>query len=395
MVTPQRCQGTVDFDHHDPRLGAHNLHEIYADLRSQEAIAQTEACGGYWLLTRYADVDRAARSWEEFSSAHGVHLPRAEGQQRIIPIDYDPPVHGPYRTLFNDLLGPRQVRANESAIRWRIARLVDELLAAPAPEFVGTVAAPLPIGVVCELLGVSSESSEQVRALTEAMWPQFGRVARPDALAQLVGLVTSEVLARRDEPQADGLTHIAEAEIDGRLLNEAEISSMLIAFLVAGHETTMNAAGWLVLELANNESLQTDLREHPDRIAAAVEESLRRDTPAHLFFRRAATDTAIGGCPIGRGDWVALVYAAANRDPAMYDEPDEFKLDRSGPRHLAFGIGTHFCPGATLARVELKLLAEDLLGRPERFRLAGDVTFSDFEGGHHLGVRQLPLEFSR
>ncbi len=393
MAMPQRSPGVVDFDHHDPRLGAHNLHDIYAELRSQPEVARTDASGGYWLLTRYADVDDAARRWQEFSSADGVHLPRAEGQQRIIPIDYDPPEHGPNRAVFNDLLGPRQVRANEDAIRSRVARLVDDLIDDPAPEFVSTVAAPLPNGVVCELLGVSDEASDQVRTLTEAMWPQFGRVARPDALAQLVDLVTAEVLQRREEPRSDGLTHIAEARIDGRLLDTAEISSMLVAFLVAGHETTMNAAGWLVLELARNDTLQSFLREHPDRIPAAVEESLRRDAPAHLFFRRATSETNVGGCPIGRGDWVGLVYAAANRDPEAYENPDDFQLHRTGPRHLAFGIGTHFCPGATLARAELKLLAEDLLGRPQRFRLGGDVTFSDFEGGHHLGVRHLPLEF--
>lgn len=382
----------VDFDHHDDSLTWDRVFEIYAELREHQPVAWSEAHGGFWILTRYEDVLNALRDHRTFSSAEGVHLPRPAQQPMIIPIDFDPPEHRWYRRLFEPIVDSRVVDENEAAIETIIRGLVDDLVRRGRGDLVESVAVPLPLQVLSLLLGVSQETASQLRALTAEWWEQAAREDRPSAAVALSDLMMAEVRQRRADPRDDYLTWLDNAQIDGRDITDAELASTLLTLAVAGHETTVNTAGSVMLYLARHPELQDDIREHPERIPGIVEELLRIHSPAHLFARTVTRDTEVGGRTLRTGDKVLLVYAAANLDPSVFAEPTSLDLDREVKRHLAFGWGVHHCVGAHLARRELRILLEVLAESP-RFEVDGEVVTTGLIGGHHMGVHKLPVSF--
>ncbi len=221
----------------------------------------------------------------------------------------------------------------------------------------------------------------------------FGKERDPAPLRELLVLLMDEVNGRRTHPQNDLITQFVVLTIEGRLLTDEELLSILADFVVAGHETTMNATGNLLLYLAERPEEQARLRRDPERIPSLIEESLRYDNPTHLFARTVTRDTTLSGIEMKKGDKVALLYASGNRDPDQFEHPDQFEPQRNPKHHLAFGRGSHLCPGATLARIELRILLEELLNAHPPFQLAGEAVWSHMEGGHHMGVARLPVEF--
>ena len=155
----------------------------------------------------------------------------------------------------------------------------------------------------------------------------------------------------------------------------------------------MNATGNLLLYLAERPQEQVRLRQDPERIPSLIEESLRYDNPTHLFARTVTRDTMLGGTNMRKGDKVVLLYASGNRDPDQFEHAEQFKPQRNPKHHLAFGRGSHLCPGATLARTELRILLEELLNAHPPFELASEAVWSHMEGGHHMGVARLPVKF--
>ncbi|HCI78089.1 MAG TPA: cytochrome P450, partial [Ktedonobacter sp.] len=275
-----------------------------------------------------------------------------------------------------------------------ILELLDPFVHNGGGDFVHEVAMPLPIRVISGILGLSEQTTKQIRDLTEQIWASFGREQNPAPLRAMLALLMSEVNERRTHPGDDVLTTLVQTTIDGRLLRDEEVQSILISFVVAGHETTMNAAANLLYYVAGRPEEQERLRQYPAQIPEVVEESLRYDTPAHLFARTVTHDTMLGGVQMKPGDKVALLLASGNRDPEQFNSPDQFMPDRKlAGQHLAFGRGIHLCSGATLARTELRLLLEALLNRYPSFRINGEVVWSHMEGGHHMGVRSLPITF--
>ena len=382
------------FDHHASSLNHGNVYQIYEHLRESCPVTRSERYGGFWVVSRYADIVTVLMDPTTFCSSKGVHIPRQEGQMHVIPIDFDPPMHTQYRRIFTDALAPRQIRPLEPFIQRIIAELLDPFVHNGGGDFVREVAMPLPIRVISGILGLSEQTTAQVRDLTEQIWARFGQEQNPAPLRNLLTLVMSEANERRLNPQDDLLTTLVQTTIDGRLLQDEELQSILTSFVVAGHETTMNAAGNLLYYLAEQPGEQERLRQNPALIPEVVEESLRYDTPAHLFARTVTRDTILGSVQMKQGDKVALLLASGNRDPELFHEPDQFVSGRkSAGQHLAFGRGIHLCSGATLARTELRLLLEALLHTYPPFRIDGEVVWSHMEGGHHMGVRSLPMTF--
>ena len=382
------------FDHHASSLHHDNVYQIYEHLRESCPVARSEEHGGFWVVSRYADIVTVLMDPTTFCSGKGVHIPRQEGQMYVIPIDFDPPLHTQYRRIFTDVLAPRQVRLLEPSIQQIIAELLATFFHNGGGDFVHEVAMPLPIRVISGILGFSPQTTAQIRALTEQVWATFGREQNPAALRELLALAMHEANERRLHPQDDVLTTLVQITIDGKPLRDEEIQSILTSFIVAGHETTMNAAGNLIYYMAERPEEQARLRQHAALIPEVVEESLRYDTPAHLFARTVTRDTTLSGVQMKQGDKVALLLASGNRDPQQFHESDQFVPERkSAGQHLAFGRGIHLCSGATLARTELRLLLEALLHTYPPFRLDGEVAWSHMEGGHHMGVRSLPVTF--
>ncbi len=381
------------FDHHDPILTHDNVYQVYEHLRQQCPVARSDRYGGFWVVSRYADIVTALMDPVTFSSAQGVHLPRQEGQQKSIPIDYDPPAHTRYRKIFNDALNLRLIRSQEPFIRSVIVQLLTPLVAKGGGELVSELTIQLPIQVISGMLGLKEHTTSRIRTITEQLWMTFGKERNPAPLRELLVLLMDEVNERRAHPQNDLITQFVSLTIEGRLLTDEELLSILTGFVVAGHETTMNATGNLLLYLAERPEEQARLRQETDRIPSLIEESLRYDNPTHLFARTVTSDTTLSGTQMKQGDKVVLLYASGNRDPDQFEQPDQFESQRNPKHHLAFGRGIHLCPGATLARTELRILLEELLNAHPPFQLAGEAVWSHMEGGHHMGVAHLPVEF--
>ena len=381
------------FDHHDPALTHNKVYQVYEHLRQECPVARSDRYGGFWVISRYADIVTALMDPGTFSSAEGVHLPRQEGQQKSIPIDYDPPLHTQYRKIFNDALNLRLIRSREPLIRSVIVQLLAPLAARGGGELVSELAIQLPIRVVSGMLGLKEDTISRIRTITEQIWMTFGKERDPVPLRELLVLLMNEVNERRTRPQNDLITQFVTLTIEGRSLTDEELLSILTAFVVAGHETTMNATGNLLLYLAERPGEQARLRQDPDSIPSLIEESLRYDNPTHLFARTVTHETTLSGIKMKQGDKVVLLYAAGNRDANQFERPDQFEPERNPKHHLAFGRGIHLCPGATLARTELRILLEELLNAHPPFQLAGEAVWSHMEGGHHMGVARLPVEF--
>ena len=382
------------FDHHDPALTHDNVYQVYEHLRQECPMERSDRYSGFWVVSRYADIVMALMDPVTFSSAEGVHLPRQEGQQKSIPIDYDPPMHTRYRKIFNDALNLRLIRSREPYIRSVIVQLLAPLAARGGGELVSELAIQLPIRVVSGMLGLKEDTISRIRTITEKLWMTFGKERDPAPLRELLALLMDEVNTRRTHPQNDLITQFVTLTIEGRLLTDEELLSILAGFVVAGHETTMNATGNLLYYLAERPGEQARLRQEPDRIPSLIEESLRYDNPTHLFARTVTGETTLSGIKMKQGDKVVLLYASGNRDPHQFEHADQFQPERNPKHHLAFGRGIHLCPGATLARTELRILLEELLNAHPPFQLAGEAVWSHMEGGHHMGVARLPVKFS-
>ena len=255
------------------------------------------------------------------------------------------------------------------------------------------VAAKLPVEVIAHMIGLPPTISSRLRELSEAAWTdRFGEPGtNPQRMAEPM---MGEAMARLAEPKDDFLTSLVQTQIGERPIAPFEVASFLVGGAIAGHETTMNGAGNLCYELATDRSLQDRVRADRSLIPALIEETLRLRAPVQNFFRLVTRDHELHGEMLHTGDRVMLIYGAANHDPAAWVEPDHLRLDRGANRHLSFGWGIHRCPGAYLAQVELRHLADRLLDGPP-FELDGDVVFGHMEsGGTFLRIRTLPIRFT-
>lgn len=386
---------TVDLDPYDPGLTEPSVWDAYAAARSAGPVARSDRRGGFWLLTRFDDVRGALLDPATFSSASGHRIP-TDGTQRAIPIDYDPPLHTAYRRLMMGVLSPARVRRATPFLERTITDLVGAFAARGGGDVVREVALPLPLLVLTEIIGFSPRTVGRFREVTESMWSGIGAdgdaVDFTGARRAVYELMGSELDDRRSDPRDDVVTTLLGADVDGRPLDDQERISILATFAVAGHETTMNAASTLVHLLVEDPDLQERLRSDPSQAPRYVEEMLRHRSPAQNFARRATCPVTVAGQDIDEGDAVLLSFAAANRDPDRFANPDRFDPDRDTGGHLGFGWGIHLCPGAALARAELSILLRTLCTHPP-LRPDGPVEWSGLQGGNHLGPTRLPVRF--
>jgi cytochrome P450 len=379
------------FDQHDPQLRGDQVYAVYDALRGAR-VARSERHGGFWIVTGYDDVKAIEQDVETFSSAEGVMFPRAPGQFRSLALEQDPPDHAKFRRFHSDLLSRNRIREAVPFIRSATARLVDALLLKGGGDFMQEVAAKLPVEVICHLLGLGPDVARQLREVSEEAWADYGKVQ--NAAERMIALLLEEAFARRREPREDYLTLLAHAEVDGRPITDDELGNLLQGAALAGHETTMYASGNLVLDLATDAALQERVRADRSLIRELVEESLRLRPPVQNFARKVTRDTEFGGVAMRKGDWVMVVYGAANRDPDRFPCPHRHDIDREFKNHLTFGWGIHRCAGAHLAQTELRLLAETLLDRPP-ITLDGEAQFTHMRGGGtFMGLAYLPIRFA-
>lgn len=379
------------FDHHDRSMAADQLWDTYRDMQATCPVAHSERHGGFWVLTGFDDVRAAGRAHDTYTSGAGVRVP-AIGDNRAIPLDFDPPRHTDYRKLFTRAITPHIAAEKEPAVRAFLHERWSRVAERRTGELVADIALPLPLWMLSQIVGLSPGATSRLRPLTEESWHRISTESMATARDAIYALMGEEYDSGPGREDYIGWLR-DEATVDGRRVTRAEAVNVLVGFAIAGHETTLNAVGNLLYQLAIDPVLQQRIRGDPGIIPAVVEESLRLRAPAQLFGRKVVTDTEVGGVRIPAGDHVLLAYAAANRDPRRFPDPETFDPDRPKLQHLSFGWGIHQCAGAPLARMEMRTLLSVVAGHPA-FELAGDAEFSRLEGGFHLGPRSLPVRFA-
>lgn len=352
------------FDHLDPTLGA-SLQPTLASMRRHCPVAHSDRHGGFWVVTRYEDVLTVAQDWQTYTSEQGLNIPQTPGVVRNLPVEVDPPRQRLYRKVINPHLTPAAIAPWEPAVRALAHRLLDGFAARGRCEFMAEFARPYPSLTFFELaIGAPPDELEHVAHLaSRASTPKA-----PDARACWLGLyewIRSFLAARAaGSPRDDVVDAILAAGVS---LDEQ--IGLLQLLILGGLETTAGALGQMFERFARSPSLAATLHSDPSRIPAAVEELLRLDPPFIAVARTATRDTLLGGRAIAAGDKVLLSWASANRDEALFDDPDRFDGSRTRNPHLAFGLGPHRCAGSHLARMNLRIALTELLPRMDDIAL--------------------------
>jgi cholest-4-en-3-one 26-monooxygenase len=390
------------------RRGEH--HEMFRRLRAEAPISwHDRAVGrGFWNVVKYADVVDVNRDHRHFSSEMGgvdITDPQEVGDGTFEPrgvmlLYMDPPKHTRYRLLVNKGFTPRMVGLLEQYLRHRSILIVDNIIERGECDLVEDLASELPLQAIAEIMGVPQEDRKLLFTWSNRMIgvndPEYGTDDAMLASAELYAYVNELAKRRRTDPRDDIVTKLINAEVEGDKLSELEFDMFMLLLTVAGNETTRNTTAWGMHALMEHPTSYAALRENlddPQRFNRAIEEILRWASPV-LHFRRTATeDTVIHGQPIGTGDKVVMWYVSANRDEDVFADPYAFDIERHPNDHVAFGGGgVHFCLGANLARMELRIIFHEILRRFADMRPAGapEMLRSNFIGG----IKHLPVTFS-
>lgn len=331
-----------------------------------------------WYITRYEDVAAVLR--DDIHFCKDIHHARDDAPTGTDPINRnmlfsDPPDHTRLRALVNQAFTPRQVARMEPRIRRTAEALLDGVAAAGRMDLIADYALPVPVIAICDLLGIPAADRDDVADWSGAIISPGSRglnySARKRKIRAFVHYLRDLFAARQATPQDDLITALVQAEEAGERLSEDELFSMVALLLVTGHETTVNLIGNGALALLRHPERIAELSVAPERWPAAVEELLRYDGPVETSTSRwVRRDVELGGHVLRRGDLVRACLASANRDPAQFDRPDAIEFGRDDNRHLAFGLGAHYCLGAPLARLEGIIALRTLFERFPGLRLA-------------------------
>lgn len=381
----------VMFNPFSPEFVA-NPYPSFHLLRATQPTMKTPL--GFWVATKYEDVamilkdKRFGKGFEQRTlQRYGEEIFKhaAYNSMRSWMLTQDPPDHTRLRGLVSKAFTARHI----NGLRPQIEALVDELLSKiegkGSMEFIQEFAYPLPVNVICDMLGIPPED----RARFAFGGKMSGRLIDPTPMTEEELAATNEgfleqeayfkelFAARRANPQDDLSTVLVQAEEDGDKLSEDELVGNMILLFGAGHETTVNLLGNGMLALLSTPGEYEKLRDNPDLIPGAVEEMLRFDSSVQMTGRTAFEDVQVGDVTIAKGEHVISLLGAANRDPEEFESPDEFRVDRKGVRPMSFGGGIHFCLGAQLARVEAEIAIRAILERLPNLRLGfdGDAEF--------------------
>ncbi|MBJ86734.1 MAG: hypothetical protein CL461_00620 [Acidimicrobiaceae bacterium] len=401
---------------------------IFSALRDESPIHFSDKLGT-WVCTKYEYIMEILHDTDRFSSlmptgprdgrsgfatameelatdpsmADYFQTFLANAANAAVLLNADPPEHRRQRKAVNRAFRPSRLRSMEPLIEKVTSELLDEIINNGESEFVAEFAVGLPMTIIAVALGVETDNLATFKKWSDDLVMPVGN---PDpttdkvrdyliSLSEFNEFFGNLLQLRREEAQEDIISDVANAEVNDEMLNEAEMLSMLQQFLVAGNETTTKLLTNLMHHLAVEDGLEEQLRNDPSLIDNFIEEGLRFEAPVGGLFRMAKEDTTVGNTQLSEGDHIWLIFAAANRDPQMFSEPDTFSVDRENARdHLAFGHGEHFCIGAMLARLEARIAIEQILERMENIRLVDGKNSFEYEDTFVLrGLKELHIAF--
>jgi cytochrome P450 len=397
------------------------LHDAYRWMRANNplGVAEVEGFDPFWVVTKHADILEISRNNALFPSAvRATTLTNQAADERARAItgtphlvrslvQMDEPDHMKYRALTQAWFMPQNIRKREDEIRALAREAVAQFVALPgACDFVQDVALHYPLRVVMNILGVPPEDFPRMLRLTQELFgaqdpdtQRFQAALTNEQYLQLMLAVLQDFSTyfetisadRRANPRDDLATLIANAEVNGQPLPPFEATGYYTIIATAGHDTTSSSTAGAMWALATVPGLLQRVREDAALIPALIEEAIRWTTPVKTFMRSASADTELRGRAIKAGDWLMLCYASGNRDEEVFASPDTFDIDRTPNRQIAFGSGAHLCLGQHLARLEMRILFEELLPRLKRVELAGEPRAT--ESWFVTGLKALPIRF--
>lgn len=395
-----------EYDHYDPAF-ALDPHETYARLREQCPVVYSENYGGYYVLTRFADIHEVLCDAERFSSWPADTPPTPGHNRALIPLEVDQPEHKRYRRLVDPLFRPKVMAGIADSVRANAAELVDTMVAKGEFDFMTEFAQPFPSAVFLRLVGMGGggpADAEQRDRLCDwagtILHTTTAGASHGDAEAQIAARMAAGkelhdflrglLEDRQANPRDDLLSHLLEAEFGGeRKLDVKEILNFTYVLVLAGLDTVTTALGFSFLHLARRPDLQDQLVADPSLIPGAVQELLRYESIVHMT-RTVLEPATVGGTRLQPGDRVCVALASGNRDEAEFPDAAEIRFDRKPERHLIFGAGNHRCLGSSLATMELTIAFEEILRRIPRFSVPADAPLAAY-GGQTRSLATLPF----
>jgi cytochrome P450 len=384
-------------------------HPLWHQLRQEDPVHWTrDSLRGFWSITRYDDIIAVVSAPALFTSAQLISVPTTPEVEQITPemlgsgemmLMTDPPLHGAMRRAFNRLMLPRAIGRFEVPGPQLVTEILDAAFERGEFDFVLDVAARLPMAFICEIMGIPRSDWPDM-----FMWgnmiagnedPEYQVESGSPVDTRMEGTVnigrycTKAALERRGGDGEDLLSVLGNARINGRLLTDRELAHNGLLYVGAGLETTRNAISAGLLALIDHPAELESLLQDETLMPTAVEEILRWSSPVTHFARVATNDTELGGKQIHQGDRVVLWFPSANRDERVFKNPYTFDIRRSPNEHIAFSKGEHFCAGAHLARLELRLMLQSLLKRTKQIELAGRV--ERLRSNFLAGIKHMPV----
>ncbi len=363
--------------------------EQLADLRAQCPVQHSDAHEGFWALFDYESVGMAARETATFSSASGVTIPAHAFPMALPPIEADAPLHMQVRGPLLPRLSPKVMEDLEDDLRAMVRGLIDEFIESGSADLAKDLTIPFPGMSIGKLMNVPDDDIVMLRDITAHLMQNSDDMG---FIMQAMGFFQKLYEDRLANPGEDLPSAILALEIDGTQVTNEEYLAIIAMVMMAGLDTTANAAGSMFRMIGANPEVREALIADPAKIPQAVEEFLRVATPLHASGRTTTEAVEVGGCPVPAGDRVLLNWLAANHDPAEFDSPETLDIERFPNRHYAFGTGPHRCLGIHLARLQLKLLAEEVLARLPDFEV--DEAQVERYVGVTRGLASLPVSFT-
>ncbi|HEX2404060.1 MAG TPA: cytochrome P450 [Acidimicrobiia bacterium] len=389
-------------------------HATFARMRREEPVAWVEEADGqgFWALTKHADISLASRDFARFTASRGIRIEQMapdELEARRTMMEFDPPEHARLRRLVQPGFTPKVVATYESAFRILAGDVLDRVLSLGRFDFVTEIARELPIILLCRLLGVPESDAKQLVSWGDQMIsnadPEYTPVVidkmdteeyrllpfRSPAALEVFRYAEDMARERRNRPSDDIITVLLTAEPDGQPLTDLEFKNFFTLMMVAGNETTRHTVSHGLIYLLDHPDQMEQLREDPTGLSASATEEILRASSVTMHFRRTATEEIVmRGRTILPGDRVVMWYPSANHDEEVFDGPFSFDIRRHPNDHLAFGTGRHVCLGASLARLEVRVVFEELLSRVSSLEITGppDRLRSNFING----IKHLPVE---
>ncbi len=381
------------FDPLSPSLTRGRYTRVARTMARECPVVHTDGFGdGLWTVSGYDQLVAVHREEGAAYSAFPVLLQNFGQVRPMIPMESDPPLHRQYKQIIAPPLARREQESREPYYRELVRRVLRTFLDDGRAELFEQLCTPVTVHALMDTLGVPEADRERLAEL--AIRLVRGHAGDGAPATEIYAYFESLSAAKRTEPGEDIVSLLCSATVDGRPLTSAEILDYCLILLPAGFETTASSMSFMFLMLAEDQDLQRLLRDEPHRIPTALEEMMRYVTPTRSHTRTVVADTTLDGHELRSGERVHLNWVGANHDPAVFDRPEELRIDRSPNRHMSYGYGAHTCVGLHMARTEMKVAFEEVLAAMDDIRLTDpDDVVEDV--GTTWAITHLPVTFSR